>query len=198
MLHPLLFLFLLQVIRLFVQLHVLPELLLQHMQLLLCSIFCLRAIFMSTCHFIVRVSKVAFIINWPAWACNLVLPLCCQQPSSCIHCIWYAAFSCYSWCCSLWCCCCHILTSLSMNNLMCSWVGKSMDNWSIASPSVLWMVSSSLLSWKPLYRYYWEVDEYLGYLETWKCWKYWERGWISISFQLFFLSPKTFIYGTQK
>ena len=46
MLHPLLFLLLLQFIRLSVQLHVLLELLLQHMQLLLCSIFCLHVIFM--------------------------------------------------------------------------------------------------------------------------------------------------------
>ena len=66
MLHPLLFLFLLQLIRLFVKLHILPKLLIQHMQLLLCSIFCFRVIFMSHRHFIARVSKVAFIINGPA------------------------------------------------------------------------------------------------------------------------------------
>ena len=78
MLCPLLFLFLLQLIRLSMQLHVLLELLLQHMQLLLCSMFCLRVIFMSCCHFIARVSKVPLIINGPAWACNLVPPPCCQ------------------------------------------------------------------------------------------------------------------------
>ena len=66
MLCPLLFMFLLQLIHLSMQLHVLPELLLQHFQLLLYSILCLHMIFMSHCHFIAGVSKVAFIINGPA------------------------------------------------------------------------------------------------------------------------------------
>ncbi len=165
---PLLFLFLLQLIGLSVQLHVLPELLLQHMKLLLCSIFCLRTIFMLHCHFIAWVSKVAFIITGYAWSCIFALPLCCQQPSCCIHCvhcIWYASFSCYSGCFLLWLFC---LMSLSMNNLMSSWVGNPMDTWSTASPSMLWTMSSSMLSWKPLYLYCWEADEHLWYLETWK------------------------------
>ena len=97
------------------------------MQFLLFSIPYLRAIFMSRRHLIAWVSKVTFIINRSAWACKFVPPLCCQQPSSCIRCIRYAAFSCCSWCCSLWCCCCHILMSLSMNNLMSLWVGKSIE-----------------------------------------------------------------------
>ena len=118
---------------------------------------------MSHPHSIVVVSKVSFIINGLAWACNLVLPPCCQQPSSCIRYIWYAVFSFYSWCCSLWCCC---LMSLSTNDLMSSWVGKLIDTWLTASPSVLWMMSSILLSWKPLYLYYWEADEHLWYLVT--------------------------------
>lgn len=90
------------------------------------------------------------VVASSAWSCNLAPPLCCQQPSYCIHCvrcILYDAFSYCSWCCSLWWCC---LMSLSMNNLMSSWLGKLIDTWSTASPSVLWMVSSSLLSWKPL------------------------------------------------
>jgi len=89
------------------------------MKLLLCSIIHLHEIFMSCHHLIAWVSKVAFIISGSAWSCNFVLPLCCQQPSSCIHCIrcvrwihcvhcihciwcvWYAAFRCCSWCCLL-------------------------------------------------------------------------------------------------
>lgn len=94
--HPLLFVILLQLICLSVQCHVLLELLLQHMQLLLCSIFYLHAIFLSRRHFIAGVSKVDFIINRPTLTCNLVLPPCCQQPSSCIHCIWYYVLNCYS------------------------------------------------------------------------------------------------------
>lgn len=133
------------------------------MQLLLCYIFYLCAIFMSCRHSIAGVSKVAFIINGPTWACKLVLPLCCQQPSSCIRYIWYVAFNYYSWCFSLW--CCHLM-SLFMNNLMSSWVGKLINTWSTASPSVLWTVSLSLLSWKPLYLYWWDADECLRYLET--------------------------------
>jgi len=87
------------------------ELLLQHMQLLLCSILCLRMIFMSRRRLITWVSKVAFMISGSSWACNFVLSLYCQQPSSCIccirfihyihfvHCIcciWYVSFSCCS------------------------------------------------------------------------------------------------------
>ena len=84
------------------------------MQLLLCSILYLCTIFMSCRHLIAWVSKVAFIISGCAWSCNFVLPLCCHQPSSCIHylrfihciccvhCIRYAAFSFCSWCCLLW------------------------------------------------------------------------------------------------
>ena len=129
---------------------------------------------MSHYHFIAWVSKVSFIISGSAWPCNFALPLCCQQPSSCIWCvrlvccvccIRYAAFSYYSWCCSLWCCC---LMSLSTNNLMSSRVGKPMDTWSTTSPSMLWTMSSSLLSWKPLYLYFWEANEHLWYLETWQ------------------------------
>ena len=116
--------------------------------------------------------QIAFTISGSAWSYNFVPPLCCQQPSSCIHCIRficcvrcirYAAFSWCSWCCSLWCCC---LMSLSTNNLMSSWVGKLIDTWSTASPSVLLTMSSSLLSWKPLYLYCWEADEHLRYQQT--------------------------------
>ena len=69
------------------------ELLLQHMQLIFCSIFYLRAIFVSCHHFIAGVSKVSFIINGTAWACNFFLPPFCQQPSSFIHCIWYVVLT---------------------------------------------------------------------------------------------------------
>ena len=137
MLHQLLFMFLLQLIHLSMKLHVLPKLLLQHVWVLLCYIFYLHVIFMSWCHSIVGVSKVAFIINGPTWAFKLVPPLCFQQTSSCIHCIWYVVFSCFSWCCLLWFCCFHILMFLSMNKLMSLWVGKSIDTWSTTSPSVL-------------------------------------------------------------
>ena len=148
------------------------ELLLQHMQLLLCSILCLCVIFLSRRHLIAWVSKVAFIINGSDWACNFVRHLCCQQPSSCIRCIRYAAFSGCSWCYSSWCCCCRILMSLSTKNLMSSWVGKSIETLLNSSPSVLWTVSSNLLAWKPLCLYCWEADEHLQYLETWKhSWK---------------------------
>ena len=133
------------------------DLLIQHMKLL-CSILCLRMIFMSHRHLIAWVSKVSFIISGSAWACNFVPFLRCQQPSSCIRCIRYASVNCCSWCYSLW---CFFLMSLSMNILMSSWIGKLIETWSTASPSVLWMVSSSLLSWKPLYPYCWAADEHL-------------------------------------
>lgn len=102
-------------------------------------------------HIIAWVSKVAFIISGSSWACNFVLLLCCQKPSSCICRIQYASFSCYSWCCSLSCYCSHILRSLSTNNLTYSWVGNLIDTWSTSSTSVLWTVSSTMISWKPLY-----------------------------------------------
>jgi len=104
MLHSLLYLFLLQLILSSMQLFFFLELFLQHMQLLLCSILYLCAIFMLHHHLIAWVSKVSFITSGSAWACNFFLPLCCQQPSSCVHCIWYAAFI-YCWLCFLlWCC----------------------------------------------------------------------------------------------
>lgn len=119
-------------------------------------------------HLIAYVRKAAFIISGPTWSCNFVPPLCFQQPSSFIRCIWYASFNYYSWCFSLWCCCHHILMSLSTKTLMSLWVGKFIDTWSTTSRSVLWMVSSTLLSWKPLYLCCWEENENLGYLETWQ------------------------------
>ena len=131
----LLFLFLLQIFHLLCSFMFFLELLLQHMQLLLCSILCLRMIFISRCHLVVQVSKLSFIVTGSSWACNFVSPLCCQQPSSRIHCIQYDAFIWCSWCCSMWWCCHHILMSLSTNNLMSSWVGNLIDTW------------STLLSW---------------------------------------------------
>ena len=123
-------------------------------------------------HLIAQVSKVSFITSGSAWACNFVPPLCCQKPSSCIHCIWYATFSCCWWCCLLWCYCHHILMSLSRNNLISSWVDKFINTWSTTSPSVLWKVYSILLSWKSLYLCWWRAYEHLRYLETWKqSWK---------------------------
>ena len=113
------------------------ELLLQHMKIILCSILYLCVIFMLCHHLIAWVSKVAFIINGSSCACNFVPPLCFQQPSSRVRCIWYAAFNFPSWCFSLWWCCFHILMSFPMNNLMYSWVGKLIDTWLIASPSVV-------------------------------------------------------------
>jgi len=168
MLRPLLYLFLLQLILLSMPLMLFLELLLEHMQLLLYSILCLLVLFMSHRHLIARVSKVAFTISGFAWACNFVPPLCCQQPSSCVHCIRYVAFSCCSWCCLLWCCFRHTLMSFSTNNLMCLWVSKFIDTWSTTSPSVLWTVSSTPLSWKWFYLYCWEADEHPRYLETWQ------------------------------
>ena len=103
------------------------------MKLLLCSILCLCVIFMSCCHLIAWVSKVSFIISGSSWSYNFVSPLCCQQTSSCIHCIPYVAVSCCSWCYSLWCYYCHILTSFSTNNLISSWVSKLIDIWSTTS-----------------------------------------------------------------
>ena len=126
------------------------ELLLWHMQLHLHSILCNRVTFMSHLHLIDWVSKVAFIMSGSTWTCNFVPPLCCQQPSSFIHCIRYAAVSYCSWYNSLWCCCCHILMYLSTSNLISLWLGKPTDIWSTASPGVLWAVSSTLPSWKPL------------------------------------------------
>ena len=144
-LHPLLFMILLQLIRLYVQLHVLrwvvasshatpsPFHLLPSRNLHVASSLHSRSL------------QSFFHHQWTCWACNLVLLLCCQQPSY-IHCIWYVVFNYCSWCCLLWCYCCHLLMFLSRNNLMSSWVGKFVDTWSTASPSVLWMWSSYLLS----------------------------------------------------
>ena len=63
---------------------------------------------------------------------------------------------------------CDILLFLSMNNLISSSVGKLIDICSTACPSVLWTVSSTLLSWKPLYLCHWGADEHLWCLETWQ------------------------------
>ena len=93
MLHSLLYMFLQQLILLSVQLLFFLEFLLQYMQLLICSILYLHAIFMSRRHLISSVPKVSFITSGYACACNFVLPLCCQQTSSCIHCIQYISFS---------------------------------------------------------------------------------------------------------
>ncbi len=148
------------------------ELLLEHMQLLLYFVLCLHVIFMSRHHLIASVSKVAFTTSKFAWACNFVLPLCFQQPFSCVRCIQCATFNYCSSCCLLWCCYHHILMSLSMNNLMSSWVGKFIDTWLTPSPSVLWTMSLTLLSWKPLYLCCWEADEHLWYMETYQhSWK---------------------------
>lgn len=154
MLCPLVYLFLMQHILLSMQFMFFLDLFLEHMQLLLCSIFYLRVIFTSHHHLITSFSKVSFTIGGSSWAFNFPLPLRCQQDSYYIHCIWYATINCCSWCFLLWFFCHHILMSLSMKNMMPLWVGKSIDTWSNASPSVLWMVSWTLLFWKLLYRYY--------------------------------------------
>lgn len=86
-LHPLLYLFLPQLILSSMQLLFFLDLLLQHMQLLLCSILYLHGIFMSRHHLIASISKVSFTTSGFSWACNFVPDLCCQQPSSCLHCV---------------------------------------------------------------------------------------------------------------
>lgn len=101
MLHPPLYPFLLQLILSSMQLLFLLELFLQHMQLLLCFVLYLHAIFMSCHHLITWVSKVSFITSGSSLAYNSIMPLCCQQPSSCVHCIWYASLSCCWWWCLL-------------------------------------------------------------------------------------------------
>lgn len=162
MLCSLLFLFLLQLIHLSMHLMFFLELLLQRMQLLLCSILYLRAITPSP-H---SPNLQSFFHH--RWIC-LSLQLCSASvlPTTfflhSLHLVY-----CRSWCCLLWCYCHHIFMYLSTNNLMSSWVGKLIDTWSNASPSVLWTMSSTFLSWKTLYLCCWEEDEHLWYLETWK------------------------------
>lgn len=141
------------------------ELLLQHMQFLLCSILCLCMILnvISSPH---SLSLQSFFHH--QWIC-----LSSQLCSTCVLSTTFLLHSFHSVCClqllfKMLLAMMLLLSYLDNKNLMSSWVGNSIDTWSTTSPSVLWMVSSTLLSWKPLYLYYWEVDEHLWYLETWK------------------------------
>ena len=67
--------------------HVLPWVVSSAHATLPCFFLYLFSIFISHHQLIAWVSKVALIISGSAWACNFVLTLCFQQPSSCVHCV---------------------------------------------------------------------------------------------------------------